>query len=292
MISGIINDKYLYISMLILQCIIWGVSNPIIKIGLKSIPPFYSIAFRFTLASAVFITIFRKKLIHEFKKEYIKDCVTIGLFNATTFILTTVSIKLTTATIAGFLMGLSVLFTPFMTFIILKKKPHKVIYWSTCITIIGMYLLCGGSKKFSFGLGEILALFSSVTLAATLIYTSKHVCNMGAELLSTVQTVFTAVIALLFAVFFENFTISQVTPEGLGAILYLALGTTCIAYMLQNYALKRVSPLLVSLIFCSEPIFSAIASYILLDEALSFIGLLGAGLIIIGIVAASIINFE
>lgn len=281
------NKYYLYIGILVLQCFLWGSGTPVVKIGLATIPPFYCLAIRFGLAFAVFLAFFWKKLAANYKWESLKNCITIGVFNAGVFIFATLAIKLTTATIAGFLMGLSVLFTPFMTFFVLKRKPARVMYIAIGLTVAGMYLLCGGGE-FIFGWGELYAVLSSVTFAATLVYTSKHLDAVGPELLSTAQTGVAAAISVVFALLLEDFSISQITAEGWGIILYLALVTTCLTYIMQNHALKRVSPLVVSLIFCAEPIFSAISANILLGETLTALGFVGAGLVTLGIVIASV----
>jgi drug/metabolite transporter (DMT)-like permease len=76
---------------------------------------------------------------------------------------------------------------------------------------------------------------------------------------------------------------------GWGIILYLAVGCTCVAYLFQNISLRKVPATYVSLIFCSEPIFTAIASYFLLDELLSISGFIGAALIMAGIVYAALL---
>ena len=70
--------------------------------------------------------------------------------------------------------------------------------------------------------------------------------------------------------------------------MYLAVACTCIAYILQNIALRKVSATFVSLAFCTEPVFTAIASFFILGERLSLAGLAGAVLIAIGITLASV----
>jgi len=187
-------------------------------------------------------------------------------------------------------MALSVVFTPFLSAVVLKKKTNIHVVGAIAIVVVGMYFLCGNSGRFQFGMGEFFALLSSVSLAVTLTYSSKYVCSIGPMALSTAQAGLTALISLVFALFFEDSTILFSIPaSGWGTLIYLALGCTCIAYMLQNHALKQVSAVFVSLSFCMEPIFTAIASYPLLGETLSVKGILGAILIIIGTVIASIL---
>ncbi|HQE67024.1 MAG TPA: DMT family transporter, partial [Bacillota bacterium] len=55
---------------------------------------------------------------------------------------------------------------------------------------------------------------------------------------------------------------------------------TCAAYVLQNSALAHLSSGTVSMLQCTQPILTALCSFILLGETLSFIGLLGAFIIL------------
>ena len=122
-----------------------------------------------------------------------------------------------------------------------------------------------------------------------LTYSSKHVSDMGPMALSTAQSAVTAIVSLVFALIFEDFhSLAHVSAEGWWSVLYLAVACTCVAYSLQNIALSRVSATFVSLAFCTEPIFTVIASFFLLGERLSLIGFIGAALIVVGIVLASL----
>ena len=95
---------------------------------------------------------------------------------------------------------------------------------------------------------------------------------------------------MIFTLVFEGVPdLSSIPPVGWGVIVYLAVGCTCIAYLFQNMALRHVPATFVALSFCSEPIFTAIASYFLLGEVLSGKGILGAVLILISIVMASLL---
>ncbi len=286
------NNKklYMYKSFILLQCLIWGIGNPVTKIGLNTITPFYCLTMRFTLAFLVFILFFGKKIKEDLTKESLPGLFIICLFNAVSFIFSTLSLQATAANISGFLMALSVVFTPLLSAVVLKKKTNLKVISSIAIVVAGMYFLCGNSGQFQFGLGELFALLSSVSLAITLIYSSKHVCTIGPMVISSAQAGFTALVSFIFALFFEDSHILfHVSASGWGALIYLALGCTCIAYMLQNCALKQVSAVFVSLAFCMEPIFTALASYPLLGETLSLKGISGAVLILTGTIIASVL---
>lgn len=283
------NNTVLYGALILLQCLLWGIGNPVGKICLETLPPFFCLAIRYSLAFVLFLLFFYKKICAQFRKEHVPNCIVVGLFTAASFTFSTLALKYAEATIVGFLLSLSVVFTPILSFFILRQRAGKKLIFVILIAVVGLYFLCGNGGSFSFGLGEIYALLSAFTGAGMLTYSSKHVSDVGPVALSTAQSAVTAIVSLIFALIFEDFhSLAHVSAEGWWSVLYLAVACTCIAYSLQNIALRRVSATFVSLAFCTEPIFTVIASFFLLGERLSLIGFLGAVLIVVGIVLASL----
>lgn len=284
------KKPFLYASLIFLQCLLWGVGNPVVKIGLETMSPFWCMTTRYGLAFLLFLIFFGKQIIPHFKREYLKSSVIIGLFTAASFSFSTFSLMLTQATISGFLLSLSVVFTPILSFFILRQKTSKRLILIIFIVVVGMYFLCGNGGAFSFGAGEICALLSALTGAGMLTYSSKHVSDIGPFALSAAQCAVTAIVSFILALIFEDIhSLTSVSAQGWICVIYLAVACTCIAYSLQNIALRRVSAIFVSLAFCSEPVFTAIASYIMLKETLSAGGFFGAVLIAAGIVLASVL---
>ncbi|MCI9597826.1 MAG: DMT family transporter [Firmicutes bacterium] len=283
------NNTVLYGSLILLQCLLWGIGNPVGKISLETMPPFLCMAIRYSIAFVLFLLFFYRKIRAQFRKEHIPNSIVVGLFTAASFTFSTLALKYAEATIVGFLLSLTVVFTPILSFFILRQKAGKKLIVIILIAVVGLYFLCGNGGSFSFGLGEIYALLSALTGAGMLTYSSKHVSDMGPMALSTAQSAVTAIVSLAFALIFEDFhSLAHVSAEGWWSVLYLAVACTCVAYSLQNIALSRVSATFVSLAFCTEPIFTVIASFFLLGERLSLIGFIGAALIVVGIVLASL----
>ena len=72
--------------------------------------------------------------------------------------------------------------------------------------------------------------------------------------------------------------------------MYQLLGSTVAAFLLQNVSIRHLSPMFVSLAFCIEPVFTAIASSIILGEQMTGIGIAGSVLIMFGVIAASLMK--
>lgn len=283
------NVKF-YGALLLLECLLWGIGNPIMKIGLEVVPPLYCLALRFLLAFLIFMLFFVKQIIQKFRKEHIIPYIIISAFTSAAFITCAFALMKTTATITGFLMSTAVIFTPILSFFILKVKLDKKYISPIIIVTIGLYLLCSGDGIFIFGLGEVLALLCGLSGAFMIVFSSKYLKTMDPLVTSTMQSGLTGLFCLLFAFIFEDFPgFTGIPFLGWGVIIYLAVGCTCLAYIFQNIALRHVPATYVALAFCTEPVFTAIASYFILGELLSAKGFFGSALIMISIIMASLI---
>ncbi|QAT42189.1 DMT family transporter [Aminipila luticellarii] len=283
----------LYGSLLLIECFLWGVGNPIMKIGLEVIPPLFCLSVRYILAFLIFLLFFAKKVFAQVTVKQLPAYIIIAACTAASFITSAFSLMYTTATNAGFLMSLAVIFTPFLSYFVLKAKMNKKHIFAVLMVTIGLFLLCSSGGSFQFGLGEAIALLCSVSGSCMLVFSSKYIQDMDPLVTSVMQTGFTGLFCLIFTLMFEDIpSLTSIPMVGWGVIVYLAVGCTCIAYICQNIALRHVSATYVALAFCSEPIFTAIASYFLLGEVLSARGLLGAVLIMISIVIASLLPEE
>ncbi len=287
------SKKYLYGFLMVLVCVVWGAGNPATKIGLETIPSFLMLVMRFGGAFLIFLVIFRTKIIKAFNRKNILPCCFISVVTALTYISSQIALYLTSATMAGFLMGLAVVFTPFLNFFLYRNMINKKFIPVIILVIIGMYFLCGGGMQFAFGIGEFFALLASLFYGLWLVLTPKYVHDVGPVALSSLQCGVAAVICLPFFFIFEfPFDISGISSEGWTALVYVTVVCTVIVYLVQNQSLKFLSPVFVSLVLCLEPVFSALFSFILLDEKLTLIAYAGGLLIIAGLMIASFLEGE
>lgn len=142
------SKNIVYGSFIIFQCMFWGLGNPVAKIGLESISPFYCLALRFLIAFIVCYGLFHKKIKWQVNKDNFKDAAIISVFNSAAFIFSTLSLLYSSATIAGFLMALAVIFTPFMSYVVLGKKFKKRTLLFVGLVVLGC-IFCAAAREIS-----------------------------------------------------------------------------------------------------------------------------------------------
>lgn len=284
-------NKYKYMGFILLQSVIYGFGNPLTKIAFKSITPFWSLSVRFTIAFIVFMLFFGRRIIGSLKSVEPKIYLPAGICMATAYITCNLALSWTSATNVGFLMSLPVIFAPILALLIYKVKYRLIHIPVQIVVVIGLYLLCFDGEKLVFGKGEITALITAISIAGALVFGEESLKQLDAVALSAVQAGITALISLPCALIIENTEILvHVTIPAWLVVLYLAIFCTNIAYMLQNSALKYISASTVSMLQCTQPILTAIISYLLLREKLSTLGIIGASIIILCIIAENIIT--
>lgn len=278
-------NKYKYIGFIILQSVIYGFGNPLTKIAFESITPFWSLSVRFTIAFVIFMLFFGKRIVESLKSVTPKVYLPASLCMALAYISCNLALNWTSATNVGFLMSLPVIFAPILALVVYKTK-YKLIHIPVQIAVVvGLYLLCYDGSSLVFGKGEITALITAFSISGALVFGEESLKKLDAAAISAAQAGITALISLPCAFIFESTEVlSHVTLPAWAVVLYLALFCTCIAYMLQNSALKHISAATVSMLQCTQPILTAIISYLLLKERLSTEGFIGAALIIICII--------
>lgn len=280
-----------YIFMILLQCVIYGIGNPITKIAYESITPFWCLAFRFTFAFLLLAAITGKRGITELRTVRIGDWMPGALCMAGAYITCNIALNMAAATTVGFLMSLPVLFVPCFAIFVLHRPFYKAFLPAQLTAVAGLYFLCRSGGSFSFGWGEMLGIVVSAFVAGALVWSEKSLKSLSALTVSVSQIAITAVLSFAGALLFERSTdLSAIQPAAWWVIIYLAVLCSCLSYVLQNTALAHIPSSLVSLAQCTEPVFTAVASFFILGERLTGMGWLGSIMLLAGIVYGNCIE--
>lgn len=281
------RKRFINHSYIIMVCVLWGFGNPVLKNVTAHITPFSTIALRFSIAFFLLMLFAGRRVVQNIKTIPKLPCLAVSVSMALAFTLGTYALMLTKATTAGFLMGIAVLFTPFLEPLFFRTRFRVQTIPSVLIAMVGMYLLCGGDGHFTFGIGECMAILCSLSFAFLLTLSEKYIENVDPLTLSTLQCGVSALLGFAFAYLFEGGLSITLSSEVIYPLLYLSIGSTCMTCILQNTAMRNVSATFASVAFCMEPVFTAVFSYVLLGEVLSVAGFVGAAVVMVGVVVAS-----
>ncbi len=267
---------------LLLVAMVWGGGFIAVKDSLNIITPFYQMAMRFSLACIIMCVVFYKR-VKTVSKTQLKNGFIIGIFLFLGFALQTVGIKYTTAGKSAFLTAIYVVIVPFLQWIIFKKRPDNYSIGGAFICLVGISLLTIDGNGFSISYGDTLTLICAFGFAGQILAIAKYVENDDPIILTAVQLGGAAILSIIVAMIFEPFPVNM-NLETTASIIYLAVFSTTLAFLLQNIAQKYTSSTHAAIILSLEAFFGALFSVMLLDEVFTLLMLIGCILIFIAII--------
>jgi drug/metabolite transporter (DMT)-like permease len=205
----------------------------------------------------------------------------------------TVGITMTTVSKSAFITGTSVLMVPLFAALFMKRMPDRSSILGAVMAFFGLGLmtLTGNTGVVTaetvINLGDLLTLMCAVLFALYILAVGKYTVQVDSIPFAIIQIGTVAVMSAVSSLAFET----PVIPEGSGVwfnILFLAVVCTSMAFIVQNVAQKYTSSTHTALIYSGEPVFAAIFAYIVVGEVMGVNGVIGAALILMGLLAAEL----
>jgi len=286
------STRLLPYGMMLLYCVIFGLTDPLAKIIYGYLPVYSVLSVRYLIALAILLAFLGKRIIASLRAHSPKVWLPSAFCVAATFLVGNTAMKFAPATSVAFLRSLSTVITPLLAMVLFRKKLHwRHIPILACV-VVGLYLLCGAGGMNSFGLGEGLALVNATLLASSLVfgeYALKQKIDPIA--LTAAQTGVAALMNTVCAFAFSGgWHLDSATPACWGIILYMAILGTILGFFLQNKSLSMLPSRTVALIQCFLPVMTAVFSWFILGERLTPMGFLGAAIILCCIVAETLVR--
>lgn len=268
-------------------------SFPLIKIGLQYSPPFTFVFIRFIITLLIFSIFFYKKII-KFKFAEIKYGIYLGLFLSIGFITQTTGLKYTTASNSAFITGTNIVLLPFAQILIIKSRPKMENIIGIIIVVLGLYFLTDIQKE-HINTGDLLTVFCAISFAFYIVYLDKFSEKIDTDALIFGQFLATTIISLFCVIFLENIFFAEVkftlSNELIGSLVYNAVFNTFLGLFLSTRYQKFTTPVRAGLIYNMEQIFAVITSYFILSELMSGRQVIGAGIMIFGVLISEFYNY-
>lgn len=268
--------------------IFWGVSFPFTKFALVDFSPIALVFLRFSITVVVFFAIYYKKIqIREFKQWRYGFILGFLLFLG--FITQTTGMKYTTASNSAFITGTNVLLVPFALYFISKRKPKLQNLIGIVIVTVGLYYLTGiGASGLNYG--DFITFFCTFSFALHVVLLDKYSKITDIIHLVFGQFLSMAVLSFLYMMVMEYFIYDNLmmnfTTNSTSLVLFLALFGTLLVFFLMTKFQGMTNPIKASIIYNMEQVFATFFAYFLLDERLTFTQILGALIMICGLIVS------
>lgn len=270
--------------LLITAAAVWGVSFVVVKGALTHASPLLFLAARFTIATIVLAPL--ANLRTRFSTGELRAGLILTLLLASGFATQAYGLQYTTPARSAFIVAMSSVIAPFVALVLLKHRTGWMVVFALVIAGGGIYFLtapdAGGLNR-----GDLWTLVTAVVFGGHIVAVSEFSKRYDALRLVWLQLPGTAIAALSAALLLEDLRFDW--SVGLvGALLFLAVMSTAVALVWQFRAQREMSSARASLIFCFEPVFAALTSWLFWGEQFSAAQGMGAVLILAGMVLAVI----
>ena len=273
----------------LLCTLIWGTTFIAQDTGMDDIGPFTFNAVRFFvafIAVAPLALIFEKKnFLKSFnrnRKKFTNLAILIGLSLFLGSAVQQVALLYTDVANAAFFTVFYVPMVPFIIFFIYKKPIHWSIWPSVFLCVLGGYLLTNFYNA-TVRIGDTLVIICALFWSTHIIFTGIIIKNYNVPLtIGAIQTIIVSLLSLSLGLIFEDFILVNILKEKF-QILYAGVLSGGLAFVLQIYAQKNISPAPSAIIFSLEGVFATIAAWILLSQVLDINNLFGCLFILFGV---------
>lgn len=247
-------NSALPVGLLLAVTVVWGATFVMVQDVVQEMPVFAFLFWRFGIAG-LGLALLRPTALTRLSATDFKHAVLLGLMLAVGYTAQTIGLKFTSATVAGFITGMFVIFTPLVAAVALKKQITSTTWFAVGLATIGLALL--SLTGFSIGFGELIMLVCALAFAAQLVFLGEWTSTERAYGLTVVQLLVVAAVSGFVSLFDGGPQLPQ-TTNAWAATIFLALVATAAAYLIQAWAQAHIAPTRAAIILTMEPVFAGI----------------------------------
>jgi drug/metabolite transporter (DMT)-like permease len=262
------------------------------KFSIAEFPVFSLVFFRFLIATVViFCIMIVVEKDWKIKKEEVPLFLTLGAIGMLGYhVLFFLSLKYTTATNSSLIGATNPLVTAILVTIVFKERLKSKNIFSILIALFGVILIItNGDINVLLNLkvnhGDLL-MFTAVFLLVIYAMISKKALKKHSPIKITSYAFLFCVILLIPFVIMEKPMefLPKVSFNGWMSVIYMAICSSVVGYLIQQISLKRIGVSKTSLYMNLVPVVSMILAYFMLGESIGIIKILAAACIITGVI--------
>ncbi|RAJ39670.1 EamA-like transporter family protein [Kitasatospora sp. SolWspMP-SS2h] len=211
----------------------------------------------------------------------------LGVVLGAVFLLETYGAVHTSATNAGLVISLTMVFTPLAEAALRRSAPSGAFLAAAALSVLGVALLTGDGGLRAPSAGDLLVLGAAGARTVNVLATARlrAVRGVDALALTWVQLAFATAVFVLASPFAGPSPLSvagSLDAARWGLLLYLSLLCTLFAFFVQLWAVRATSPSRVSLLLGTEPLWAALCGVLLAGDRPGPLALLGAVAVLVG----------
>lgn len=280
------RSLWTYKAFLLVAAAIWGLGTVVIKSTVDEFPPAWLVGVRFTAAGIILGVVMLPRFRRALDVDHLKKGAILGVFLFLSYWANSTGLTDTTASNSSFLTSLYCVIIPFLGWALRGPRPTRFNIAAALVCVAGVGCVSfAGMSGFSLRFGDLITLLSAFFLSLHVLYTAKYARGRDMTLLTVVQFLVAGVLGFAAGLAFEPMpAFASLGLDTWMSLGYLAVFASCIALLLQNFAVAHVDPAPASLFLATESVFGVTFSVLFLGEILTGPLFAGFALIFAGIV--------
>lgn len=268
--------------MLLCCAALWGGSYLVAKVAMTAISPQWLMGLRTGGACLVMLILFHRSIIPALNRHMIVPALVVGVTYYGTMAMQTYGLKTIDPGRSAFLTAAYCVLTPFVAWLVIKRRPYVInlLAGAICLLGVGFIALKPGSVSLALSQGDLLTIGCSVVFSFNLTYLGIYSKKFNAIAVTFLQFAVACVLFLVGALLTEPApSAAWLDPGIIASFIYLFLGATTIAQIMQNIGLAHVSAASASIVLCTESLFSELFSIVFWHAQVSLTLFIGFALI-------------
>ncbi len=254
----------------------WGATFLVVKDAVGRMPVFDFLAWRFALAAGLLVAA-RPRAVRGLGSAGVRHGVLLGIALGLAYATQAIGLEHTPAAVSGFLTGLFVVFTPVLSWLLLRRRLAPSAWLAVLLAGGGLALITLGG--FAVSSGEFLTLGCAVLFGLQIVGTGEWSAGHDSFALTTVQLATVAALSMITALATGKLSIPDSGADWL-AITITAVLASALAYTIQAWAQTRLSATQAAVILTTEPVFAAVFAVALGGETLGLSAIAGGMLVV------------
>jgi len=261
---------------------VWGTTFVMVKDAVAHYPLYAFLGWRFAIAVVAFCAIFPRSL-RRLDAGTLRVGALAGAFLTAGYVFQTWGLQSTTASKAAFITGMFVVITPALQAVVLRRVPRAAAIAGVAVAVPGLWLLSGGGVS-GWNVGDTRVLLCALAYSAHMIVLGGAGHHHDVRALTLVQLAVTAAVCGTISLAVAERAPLPSETSLLTALVVTGVLASAVAFAVQTWAQRHLSPTRTALILVTEPAFGGLFGWLLAGDRLGASGMAGAGLILGGMV--------
>ena len=191
---------------------------------------------------------------------------------------------------AGFLTSLYTVFIPFLLWCGFREIPKKIDIIAILMAACGAFLLSTAGQMRLLP-GDGLEILGAIFAGLHFVIIGKYATRYNPISFAAGQFLVAGSLSLLVGLFFEQPSALLSLPM-IGAVLYRAVMPIGLGFTLQVWGQRHTSPVDAGIILSLESVFALLFAWLLLNQQLAFIQIVGCCIILVAVLVSQLKDIE